>query len=382
MPVAGELPRYRAPQRARRPRRRVTVAALAIPSAMAYAEVAGLSPVNGLYALLLPTVAYVLLGSSRQLVIGPEGSISTLVAAAILSLAVAGQRRCCRAGGDARAARRGVLRARVAAAARLDRRLLLTAGAGRLHPRGRRRPRHRSAREAARSVDRRAGPAAAALGGRARARERQRRHGRSSARSRLRCCSYCGCFMPRLPAALLVVVAAIGVSWALDLQAHGIAVVGPIPAGLPSFDLPEARAGRTCPPGAGGGRHLPGLVRGRDPDGALVRREAQPERARVPGAARDGRRERRGRRHPGLLDRRKRLAHGGQRQDGRAEPDRRHRRCRHRAGDPALPHRAGAVPAEGRARRRDRLSSDRPRRPERLAQRSPRSTRSRSRSPA
>ena len=40
--------------------------------------------------MLLPTVAYVLLGSSRQLVIGPEGSISTLVAAAILSLAVAG----------------------------------------------------------------------------------------------------------------------------------------------------------------------------------------------------------------------------------------------------------------------------------------------------
>ena len=39
---------------------------------------------------MLPTVAYVLLGSSRQLVIGPEGSISTLVAAAILSLSVAG----------------------------------------------------------------------------------------------------------------------------------------------------------------------------------------------------------------------------------------------------------------------------------------------------
>jgi MFS superfamily sulfate permease-like transporter len=56
----------------------VTVAVLAIPSAMAYAEVAGLSPVSGLYALPLPTVAYVLLGSSRQLVIGPAGSISTL----------------------------------------------------------------------------------------------------------------------------------------------------------------------------------------------------------------------------------------------------------------------------------------------------------------
>lgn len=43
----------------------VTVAALAIPSGMAYAEVAGLSPVAGLYALLLPVIAYALLGSSR-----------------------------------------------------------------------------------------------------------------------------------------------------------------------------------------------------------------------------------------------------------------------------------------------------------------------------
>ena len=71
----------------------VTVAALAIPSAMAYAEVAGVSPVNGLYAVLLPIVAYVLLGSSKQLVIGPDGSVSTLVGAAILGLAVAGSGR-------------------------------------------------------------------------------------------------------------------------------------------------------------------------------------------------------------------------------------------------------------------------------------------------
>lgn len=68
----------------------LTVAALAIPSGMAYAEVAGLSPVVGLYALLLPTVAYALLGSSRPLVVGPEGSISALVAVSVLALAGAG----------------------------------------------------------------------------------------------------------------------------------------------------------------------------------------------------------------------------------------------------------------------------------------------------
>ena len=44
--------------------------------------------------------------------------------------------------------------------------------------------------------------------------------------------------MPKLPAALLIVVAAIGLSWGFDFAAHGIAVVGPIPAGLPSFAIP------------------------------------------------------------------------------------------------------------------------------------------------
>jgi SulP family sulfate permease len=45
--------------------------------------------------------------------------------------------------------------------------------------------------------------------------------------------------MPKLPAALLIVVAAIGLSWAFDFAAHGIAVVGRIPAGLPSFAIPS-----------------------------------------------------------------------------------------------------------------------------------------------
>jgi MFS superfamily sulfate permease-like transporter len=53
IPVAAELPRYRGPSARRDAVAGVTVAALAIPSAMAYAEVAGLSPVNGLYALLV-----------------------------------------------------------------------------------------------------------------------------------------------------------------------------------------------------------------------------------------------------------------------------------------------------------------------------------------
>ena len=90
LPVAKEVPGYGAPTARRDLTAALTVAALAIPSAMAYAELAGATPVAGLYALLLPTVAYALFGSSRRLIVGPEGSLAALVAAAVLALATAG----------------------------------------------------------------------------------------------------------------------------------------------------------------------------------------------------------------------------------------------------------------------------------------------------
>ncbi|MDP9118831.1 MAG: SulP family inorganic anion transporter, partial [Actinomycetota bacterium] len=87
LPVSGELSGYGGGTLRRDLLAGVTVAALALPAGMAYAELAGLSPAAGLYALLLPTVAYTLLGSSRQLIVGPEGSIAALVATAIIPLA-------------------------------------------------------------------------------------------------------------------------------------------------------------------------------------------------------------------------------------------------------------------------------------------------------
>jgi sulfate permease, SulP family len=90
LPVTRDLTHYRPPTGRTDLLAGMTVAALAIPSAMAYAELAGIPPVNGLYALLLPTVAYALLGSSRRLIIGPEGSLSALVAASVLALAASG----------------------------------------------------------------------------------------------------------------------------------------------------------------------------------------------------------------------------------------------------------------------------------------------------
>ena len=68
----------------------VVLAALLVPQGMAYAELAGVSPVTGVYATLVPLVVYFLLGPSRILVLGPDSAVSPLVAAAIIPLAAAG----------------------------------------------------------------------------------------------------------------------------------------------------------------------------------------------------------------------------------------------------------------------------------------------------
>ena len=64
----------------------VTVAAYLVPQVMAYAEVAGLPAVVGLWAVVGSLLAYAVLGASRQLSIGPESTTALLTAAAIGSL--------------------------------------------------------------------------------------------------------------------------------------------------------------------------------------------------------------------------------------------------------------------------------------------------------
>jgi high affinity sulfate transporter 1 len=231
LPVAAELPTYRGNAARRDVVAGVTVAALAIPAAMAYAEVAGVAPINGLYALLLPPIAYALLGSSRQLIVGPEGSLSALVgasviavsapapeSAAMLALLVAGcfmLARLLRLGWVADYLSRPVLVGYIHGVAivlvigQLGKLLGLSIDAREPLP---------QLVEVVRSLGSVSWPTLA-VGGVA-----------------LAVLITLRAFAPKLPASLLVVVGAIGVASVVDL---GIAAVGPLPSGLPRIELPS-----------------------------------------------------------------------------------------------------------------------------------------------
>jgi SulP family sulfate permease len=65
----------------------LTAAAILIPQSMAYATIAGLPPVVGLYASVVPLLVYALFGRSAQLGVGPLASISIFSAVAVGRLA-------------------------------------------------------------------------------------------------------------------------------------------------------------------------------------------------------------------------------------------------------------------------------------------------------
>ena len=64
----------------------LVLTALLVPQGMAYAELAGLPPITGLYTSILCLTAYALMGPSRNLVLGPDSSLGPMIAATILPL--------------------------------------------------------------------------------------------------------------------------------------------------------------------------------------------------------------------------------------------------------------------------------------------------------
>ncbi|MEY3422679.1 MAG: hypothetical protein RIR48_3004, partial [Bacteroidota bacterium] len=68
----------------------LTVGVMLIPQGMAYSMLAGLPPIYGLYAVTIPLIIYALLGTSRQLAVGPVAMVSLLIASGVGHLAAAG----------------------------------------------------------------------------------------------------------------------------------------------------------------------------------------------------------------------------------------------------------------------------------------------------
>jgi sulfate permease, SulP family len=217
----------------------LTTAVMLIPQGMAYAMLAGLPPVHGLYASTLPLALYALLGRSPSLSVGPVAMDSMIVAAGVSALAISGSANyillsallaammggfqvllgLLRAGGAVNFLSAPVLSGFTSAAALIIATSQLgpllgvkLSGAGGGFP---------SMIQALPGALTHTHWATAALGAVA--------VGALIALKR---------WLPRWPAALVVVGFSSVAVWAIGLSAFGIRVVGDIPAGLPSLSLP------------------------------------------------------------------------------------------------------------------------------------------------
>ncbi|MEX2590794.1 MAG: sulfate permease, partial [Chitinophagales bacterium] len=86
MPILHWLPNYKKEYLQGDLSAGLTVGVMLIPQGMAYAMLAGLDPIHGLYAVTVPLVLYAIFGTSRQLAVGPVAMVSLLTAAGIGTL--------------------------------------------------------------------------------------------------------------------------------------------------------------------------------------------------------------------------------------------------------------------------------------------------------
>ncbi len=220
----------------------ITVGFVAVPSALAMAELAGLPVVYGLYGTLFPLAVYGLLATSRQHVIGPDATLAALTAVTVAPLAATG--------GATDPARYAALAAGLAVATGL---LLFVAGLLRLgfvaelfgkpvllgYING-----------VALTVI--ASQLGKLLGLSVTARdffpileevssELGDVHGATAALSAglLAVGLTVRRFLPLVPASLVVLSAGLAVGWIFDPEAHGVAVVGDVQQGLPPLQVPD-----------------------------------------------------------------------------------------------------------------------------------------------
>jgi SulP family sulfate permease len=215
----------------------VTLAAVSIPVSLGYAKIAGMPVVTGLYTLLLPMAVFAILGSSRHLVVGADSATAAILGAALAGFAAAGSPQYVRLAGLAALLAGGLLLlARLARLGFLANFLSRTVLIGFLTGVG--------IQVAAGQLPDMLGVTAAGKSTPAKlldiARALPQVHGADAAVS-------AGVIVivvaarwadRRILGLLIAVIAAIIVSRAADLAGHGVAVLGPVPRGLPHLGLP------------------------------------------------------------------------------------------------------------------------------------------------
>jgi len=87
VPAIGQVRNYRREWLGKDIAAGLVITGLLAPAGMAYASAAGLPPVTGLYATIVPLLVYAIFGPSRIMVLGPDSSLTPLLVAAILPLA-------------------------------------------------------------------------------------------------------------------------------------------------------------------------------------------------------------------------------------------------------------------------------------------------------
>ncbi len=219
----------------------ITLAAVSIPVALGYAKIAGMPVVTGLYTLLLPMAAFALLGSSRHLVVGADSATAAILGSALAGLAAVGSPQYVRLAGLAALLAGGLLLlARLARLGFLANFLSRTVLLGFLTGVG--------IQVAARQLPDMLGVSVAGTSTPARlldiARALPQVHGADVAVSAgvvvivLAARGAARWAGRRIPGLLIAVIVAISVSRAADLAGRGVAVLGPVPRGLPHLGLP------------------------------------------------------------------------------------------------------------------------------------------------
>ena len=237
LPLMGGLLPVRRPQVAVDVLAGITLAAVSIPVSLGYAKIAGMPVVTGLYTLLLPMAVFAVLGSSRHLVVGADSATAAILGAALAGLAVAGSQQYVRLAGLVALLAGGLLLlARLARLGFLANFLSRTVLIGFLTGVG--------IQVAAGQLPDMLGVTAAGKSTPARlldvVRALPQVHGADVAVS-------AGVIVivlaarwadRKIPGLLIAVIVAIIVSRAADLAGHGVAVLGPVPRGLPHLGLP------------------------------------------------------------------------------------------------------------------------------------------------